>query len=114
MRFLFAGELMICESVREGRSSRVKLSGVRSALYYPFTSIQSEKLIRTSLLLSDRVHVMVPWKGFGHTYSDRDHARALELIGVEHVPTKEEQKQAHEIVEDFEHVLYGGGWVGPS
>jgi hypothetical protein len=80
---------------------RVKLSHVRSALYYPFTSIQSEELIRTSLLLWDRVHVMVPWGGFGRRYGDRDHARALELIGEEHVPTYEEKKQAHEIVEDF-------------
>jgi hypothetical protein len=86
---------------RAQRSPRVKLSRVRSALYYPFTSIQSEELIRTSLLLWDRVHIMVPWEGFGQRYSDRDHATALELIGVQHVPTYEEQKQAHEIVEDF-------------
>jgi hypothetical protein len=74
---------------------------VRSALYYPFTSIQSEELIRTSLLLWDRVHVTVPWEGFGQRCDDRDHARAFELIGKEHVPTYEEKKQAHEIVEDF-------------
>jgi hypothetical protein len=74
---------------------------VRSALYYPYTSIQSETLIRTSLLLWDRVHIMVPWDGFRSDYNDRDHARALELIGVRHVPSDDEKRQAHEIVEDF-------------
>ncbi len=74
---------------------------MRSALYYPYTSIQSEGLIRTSLLLWDRLHLMVPWDGFFPSYDNPDHARALELIGVQHVPTHEEKKQAHEIVEDF-------------
>jgi hypothetical protein len=44
---------------------------------------------------------MVPWRGFGRRYGNRDHERALELIGVEHVPTYEEKKEAHEFVEDF-------------
>jgi hypothetical protein len=44
---------------------------------------------------------MVPWQGFEPDYRDRDHARALELIGVHHVPSHEEKKHAHEIVEDF-------------
>jgi hypothetical protein len=74
---------------------------VRSAFYYPLTSIQSEGLIRTSLLLWDRVHIMVPWEGFSLNAHDRDHARALEIIGVSHVPSEEEKKQAHEIVADF-------------
>src|SRR5258707_15432081 len=74
---------------------------MRSALYYPYTSIDSEDLIRTSLLLWDQVHIMVPWEGFHPDYHDRDHARALELIGVHRVPSYEEKKQAHEIVEDF-------------
>lgn len=44
---------------------------------------------------------MVPWDGFRPDFHDRDHARAFELIGVPHVPSYEEKKQAHEIVEDF-------------
>ena len=82
-------------------SSCDRLGCVRSALYYPYTSIHSENLIRTSLLLWDRVHIMVPWEGFRPDYHDRDHARALELVGVHRVPSHEEKKQAHEIVEDF-------------
>jgi hypothetical protein len=74
---------------------------VRSALYFPHTSIQNENLIRTSLLLWDQVHIMVPWDGFCQDSHNRYHARALELIGVSHVPSYEEKKQAHEIVEDF-------------
>ena len=74
---------------------------MRSALYYPFTTIQSDDLIRTSLLMWDKVHIMVPWHGFGANFPDRDRARALELISVQHVPTHEEKKEAHDIVEDF-------------
>lgn len=54
---------------------------MRSALYYPYTSIDSEALIRTSLLLWDHVQIMVPWDGFLPNYANRDHARAIELIG---------------------------------
>lgn len=74
---------------------------MRSAFYYPYTSLHSEDLIRTSLLLWDRVHIMVPWEGFHADYRNRDHARALELVGVHHVPSIEEKKQVHEFVEDF-------------
>ena len=43
---------------------------MRSALYYPHTSIRSENLIRTSLLLWDQVHVMVPWDDFRPDFDD--------------------------------------------
>src|SRR6058998_711562 len=74
---------------------------MRSALYYPHIRIRSENLIRTSLLLWDRVHVIVPWSSFRPTYEERDHARALELIGEYHEPSDQEKQQAHDMVEDF-------------
>lgn len=74
---------------------------MRSALYYPYTSIQSERLIRTSLLLWDKVHIIVPYEGFGFRPNDRDQARALEILGVPRVPSNAEKKKAHEIVKDF-------------
>ena len=46
---------------------------------------------------------MVPWSEFGHIppAPGREFARALELIGVLRVPSDEEKKEAHRIVEDF-------------
>jgi hypothetical protein len=74
---------------------------MRSALYYPSTVIESESLLKTSLLLWDHVHIMVPWDGFRPPYSHPEQAEAVELIGVLRVPSDEEKRDAHSLVEDF-------------
>jgi hypothetical protein len=74
---------------------------MRSALYYPYTSVESENLLRDSLLLWDHVQIMVPWNGFLPNYANRDHARAIELIGVHRAPTDEQKEEVHELIEDF-------------
>jgi hypothetical protein len=82
---LSGGRLAACAVLCTIRilSSRVKLSSANS------------------LLLWDRVQIMVPWDGFRPDYTDRDHARALELIGTHRAPTDDEKKQVHELIEDF-------------
>jgi hypothetical protein len=37
---------------------------MRSALYYPHTQIKSEHLLKTSLLLWDKVSVIAPWEHY--------------------------------------------------
>jgi hypothetical protein len=76
---------------------------MRSALYYPYTSIQSEDLLRTSLLLWDRVYTIAPWKGYhseppGNTKAQSE---AHELIVERRVPSDEDKYRAHEFITDF-------------
>lgn len=74
---------------------------MRSALYYPHTRVQSEGLLKTALLLWDRLEMIVPDPGYKGRYHSPEVAEALELIGVNHYPTVDEKKQAHERIEDF-------------
>lgn len=74
---------------------------MRSALYYPHTEIRSEKLMKTALMLWDRIHVIVPFDGYVPSYQSADAKKSFELIGKCHCPTEDEKKHTHELVEDF-------------
>jgi hypothetical protein len=74
---------------------------MRSALYYPFTSVEDEALIKTALLLWDRLEFIVPWQSFRPEYHNRNIQQAMELIGVPHCPTDDEKKNAHKHVEEL-------------
>lgn len=74
---------------------------MRSALYYPHTEIQSKTLLKKSLLLWDRLEFIVPDKGYRPYYTDPEVSEAIELIGVQHCPTNDEKKLAHDHIEDF-------------
>jgi hypothetical protein len=74
---------------------------MRSALYYPHTETRSESLLKTALMLWDRLYVIVPWEGYLPNYSSPGAAKSFELIGKCHVPSTEERRQTHELVEDF-------------
>jgi hypothetical protein len=68
---------------------------MRSALYYPHTTVGSEHLIKTALLLWDRLEYIVPWQDFKPHYGRRDVAKAMELIGVAHPPQEDEKRETH-------------------
>ena len=74
---------------------------MRSALYYPHTEIRSGKLMKTALMLWDRIHVIVPFDGYVPNYQSKEAKRSFELIGNCHCPTEDEKKHTHELVEDF-------------
>ena len=74
---------------------------MRSALYYPHTRVQGEELLKTALLLWDRLETIVPDPGYKGRYPNPEVAKAVELIGVNHYPTEDEKRQAHERIEDF-------------
>lgn len=74
---------------------------MRSALYYPHTEIKSENLLKTALLLWDRLEFIVPWHNYKPTYADAKFSEAIELIGSNRYPSDSEKRQAHEIIEDF-------------
>ena len=68
---------------------------MRSALYYPHVSVENESLVKTALLLWDRLEFIVPFRGFKPEYQNPLMARAMELIGAPRVPNQEEQKETH-------------------
>ena len=74
---------------------------MRSALYYPHTKIRSEELLKSSLLLRDKVSFIVPWQHFDEKYPDPTVQEAVELIGENHYPSNSEKRQTHSLVEDL-------------
>jgi hypothetical protein len=76
-------------------------STMRSALYFPHTEVQSEKLLRTSLLLWDTVEYIVPDPHYPPYYQDPSMTKAIELIGKAHYPDESEKQEAHNVIEEF-------------
>jgi hypothetical protein len=74
---------------------------MRSALYYPHTTIRGVHLLKSSLLLWDHVHVIVPWPHYTPHYQNATAAEAFSVIGSCHYPSEDEKRQVHELVEDF-------------
>lgn len=72
---------------------------MRSALYYPHTSIGNEQLVKMALLLWDRLEYIVPWPQFRPRYSNRSISAAMELIGAPHCPDENEKKETHALLE---------------
>jgi hypothetical protein len=73
---------------------------MRSAIYYPHTEI-SEELLKTALLLWDRVLYIAPGRNYRSWYNDKLMIEAVELVGESHVPNAAEKKTAHSYLEDF-------------
>lgn len=74
---------------------------MRSALYYPHSRIHSAEVLKTALLLWDHLELISPYRGYRADYADPLVAEGMELIGVGHCPTRGEQNQAHNLIEDF-------------
>src|SRR5712671_6863127 len=74
---------------------------MRSALYYPHTSIDNIDLMKTALLLWDQLEFIVPWKPFAPEYAEPLVARAMEVIGIPHCPTYDEQVETHRHIEEL-------------
>jgi hypothetical protein len=74
---------------------------MRSALYYPHTTVSSTQLLKTSLLLWDNLYVIVPWPHYQPRYRTREAADAFTVIGKCHYPSADEKAHAHELIEDF-------------
>jgi hypothetical protein len=74
---------------------------VRSALYYPHTSIRNEQLVKTALLLWDRLEYIVPWPHFHADHGSPIIQRAMELIGASHCPDQDEKRETHTRLKEF-------------
>lgn len=70
---------------------------MRSALYYPHTTVRSESVLKSSLLLWDHLHAIAPFAHYQPEYGNRvELARAWEMIGKFAIPTDDEKELAHE------------------
>lgn len=74
---------------------------MRTALYFPHTEIRSQSLLKTSLLLWDKLEFIVPYPEYKPYYENATVAKAVELIGVQRCPSKSEKQEAHDLVEDL-------------
>ena len=82
---------------------------MQNALYFPHIHVQTDRLMKTALLLWDQVEVITPWPGFPISYHDlgynAEDTKSLEhahrLINHEHVPSADEKRNAHDRVLDI-------------
>ena len=72
---------------------------MRSAVYYPRTTVHSRAMMQSSLLLWDRLHTIVPDRMYQPEYRDQsDLAEAWELIGAKIVPSEAQKRRSHEAI----------------
>lgn len=69
-----------------------------SALYYPHIEIRNPSLIKTALLLWDKIEYISPDRGWTAFHQDNDLQKALDLIAEPHVPSNEEKLLAHKAI----------------
>jgi hypothetical protein len=72
---------------------------MRSALYYPHTEVKSSSLLKTSLLLWDKLQYIVPSPEYEPYYEEPLVKEAIGLIGEAHFPTAQEKEEAHSQIE---------------
>lgn len=66
-----------------------------TALYYPHISIGNVNLLKTALLLWDKLEYIVPDQFTRASSAERGVKEALEIIALPHLPTDEEKQMAH-------------------
>jgi hypothetical protein len=74
---------------------------MRSALYYLHTAVNTESIIKSALLLWDHLEFIVPFNGFRPRYRNRTIARAMELIGLPHLPNQQEKEETHTRIKEL-------------
>jgi hypothetical protein len=74
---------------------------MRSALYYPHTTVDSVNIMKTALLLWDHLEFIVPFRGFHPHHRNRTIAQAMELVGLPHPPNQEEKQETHTRIEEL-------------
>lgn len=72
-----------------------------SALYYPHTSVQHEGIIKTALLLWDKLEYVVPHESYRPEYRNGLIAEAMNIVGAPRVPTEAEKRRAHAHIEEL-------------
>jgi len=74
---------------------------MRSALYFPHTTVDNVNLVKTALLLWDKLEYIVPERRFKAAHGNHAIQRAMEIIGKARVASKEEKQEAHALIEQM-------------
>jgi hypothetical protein len=74
---------------------------MRSALYFPHTTIDDQSIVKTALLLWDKIEFITPCEEYRPYYANPVIERAMEIVGAARVPTELEKKEAHGHVEEL-------------
>ena len=82
---------------------------MQNALYFPHIHVRTDRLMKSALLLWDQVEFITPWPNYEISYHDYSYnaegTKTLEhahrLIQLEHVPTDDEKRAAHDRVLDL-------------
>lgn len=69
-----------------------------SALYYPHIRIRNSSLIKSALLLWDKIEYIAPHGGIHQFHHDKDLQAALDFIAKPHVPSNTEKLLAHDAI----------------
>jgi hypothetical protein len=70
-----------------------------TALYYPHTRLENQSLLKTALVLFDKVEWIAPDEVFQPKYQIPQAKEAMEVIGERYIPSTEEQDLVHKEVE---------------
>jgi len=73
---------------------------MRSAIYYPHTSVDNITLIKSALLLWDKLECIVPWPGFQKTHETDEIEEATKIVIEDRYPTEDEKREAHAHIEE--------------
>lgn len=71
---------------------------MHTALYYPHTTLRDARLLKTALLLWDRLEFIAPWEDFEPDPQAPDFEAARELIVRPYVPDDDDKAAAHESI----------------
>jgi len=74
---------------------------MRTALYYPYTRVRSKGLLKTALILWDRLEYISPSDDFVPEYGNRKLAEAAELVCKPYVPSDEDRRAAFEQIKSL-------------
>lgn len=69
-----------------------------TALYYPYANIRNESILKTGLMLWDKLEFISPWDGFIQESTDPALRRALEIFVQPFLPNKQIKAIVHEQV----------------
>src|SRR5262249_17538857 len=77
-----------------------------TALYFPHATIEDPFLLKSALLLWDRLEYISPGDWLHPETNDRDVLEAIEIVGKPLYPSESIQEKMHQRVVDF--FVYGG------
>ena len=99
----FSEQKLLTSPLKHSASLSIQGDCAYTALYYPHTRFRDIGLLKTALLLWDKLEFIVPWDDFDlrSNFNNDEVNEGMEVIGVGLRPSYEQMALAHEAVEDL-------------